>query len=436
MLRETDLSVASPEAVPAELRGALVVPGVRAFQGLDDPEITLLVPADDVEDPEVTILVPAVNEAITIADFVEWCHEGLRDAGAVGEILIVDSSEDATPALAVTGGARVLHSPKRGLGRAYIDAVPFVRGRYVVMGDADCTYDFRRLKPFVDAMRGGVEYAMGSRWKGSIEAGAMPPLHQYFGTPVTTWILNRLYGSRFSDIHCGMRGITREALIRMGIVSQSWEYASEMVLKSVRMELRTEEVPVTFLKDREGRLSHHKRSGWFSPFAAAWINLRAMFVHGAEFFLFKPGILLFLLGLLLTLPLSLGDVRIGSITFSLYTMMLGLTIAVVGLQSFFFGCLAHVFLDYTGRHRDRWRRLFRYTPSVVVSGGVFALGSILVLALVLYFVRHDYTLPTADHPILHLAVLGLLFMIVGFGTFCFTLLLHATDVRYGPGSQR
>ena len=113
-----------------------------------------------------------------------------------------------------------------------------------------------------------------------------------------------------------MRGITRDALCRMGLTSQSWEYASEMVLKSVRMELRTTEVPVTFHKDRDGRLSHHKRSGWFSPFRAAWINLRAMFVHGADFFLFKPGIVLFALGLLLTLPLQLrrdhdrpGDVQ-------------------------------------------------------------------------------------------------------------------------------
>ena len=102
---------------------------------------------------------------------------------------------------------------------------------------------------------------MGSRWRGSIEPGAMPKLHQYFGTPVTTWILNRLYGSRFSDIHCGMRGITRDALERMQLQSQSWEYASEMVLKSVHMELRTTEVPVRFLKDREGRVSHHKRVG-------------------------------------------------------------------------------------------------------------------------------------------------------------------------------
>ena len=143
---------------------------------------------------------------------------------------------------------------------------------------------------------------MGSRWKGSIEPGSMPALHRYFGTPVTTWILNRLYSSHFSDIHCGMRGITTDALERMNLQSQSWEYASEMVLKSVHMELRTAEVPVRFLKDREGRLSHHKREGWFSPFKAAWINLRAMFVYGADFFLVKPGLVLRSLGLLLTLP--------------------------------------------------------------------------------------------------------------------------------------
>ena len=110
-----------------------------------DPDIHLLLPADDVESPEVTILIPAVNEELTIVDFVAWCHEGLREAGAVGEILIVDSSSDRTAELALAGGARVLKTPKRGLGRAYIDALPYVRGKYVIMGDADCTYDFRKL---------------------------------------------------------------------------------------------------------------------------------------------------------------------------------------------------------------------------------------------------------------------------------------------------
>ena len=120
------------------------------------------------------------------------------------------------------------------------------------MGDADCTYDFRQLAPFVERFREGYEYVMGSRWKGSIEPGSMPALHRYFGTPFTTWILNRLYSSHFTDIHCGMRGITRDALERMSLQSQSWEYASEMVLKSVHMELRTTEVPVTLPQGPRG----------------------------------------------------------------------------------------------------------------------------------------------------------------------------------------
>lgn len=391
----------------------------------------LHLPDNDVAAPEVTILIPAVDEELNIVEFVDWCHEGLRTAEVVGEILIVDSSSDKTPDLALAGGARVLKTPKRGLGRAYIDALPYVRGRYVIMGDADCTYDFRKLASFVEAMRNGADYAMGSRWKGSIEPGAMPILHQYFGTPITTWILNRLYGSHFSDIHCGMRGITRDALYRMGLVAQSWEYASEMVLKSVRMGLRTTEVPVTFYKDRNGRVSHHKRSGWFSPFRAAWINLRAMLVHGAEFFLFKPGVILFSLGLLLTLPLTFGGITIGPINFNLYWMLIGLTLSVLGLQSIYFGCLAHVFLDYTGKARERWRHIFSYTSSVVTSGALFTFGFALSASVLIHYLTHHLTLPAASSTIDHLGITGLLLMITGFSTFCFTLLLHATEVRYG-----
>ncbi len=401
-----------------------------------DPDVRLLLPSDDAGSPEVSIVIPAVNEELTVTEFLSWCHEGLREAGAAGEILIVDSSTDRTPELALAGGARVLKTPKRGVGRAYIDALPYVRGKYVIMGDADCTYDFRKLSPFVNTMREGTEYAMGSRWKGSIERGAMPVHHQYFGTPFTTWILNLLYGSHFSDIHCGMRGITVDALCRMGIEGQSWEYASEMVLKSVRMGLRTTEVPVTFYKDRNGRVSHHKRVGWFSPFYAAWINLRSMFVHGAEFFLFKPGIVLFALGLLLTLPLSFGGITIGPITFNLYWMLIGLTLSVLGLQSIYFGCLAQVFLDYTGRARQRWRRIFRYTGSVIASAVIFAVGFGLSAAMLVHWVTHQFSLPDTRSVLDHLAIVGLLFMIIGFSTFCFTLLLHATEVRYGNKRPR
>src|SRR5882724_2258827 len=208
-----------------------------------DPEVTLHLPANDAADPELSIVIPALNEELTISDFVAWCHEGMARSGVRGESLIIDSGNDRTTDLALAGGARVLKTPKRGLGRPYIDALPHLR--------------------------------------------------------------------------------------RMDLHSQSWEYASEMVLKSVHMGLRTEEVPIRFSKDSEGRLCHHKRSGWFSPWQAGWINLRAMFIYGANFSLYKPGLLL-AIGLLLTLPLSFGAINVGPITFSHHWMLLGVSLVVWG----------------------------------------------------------------------------------------------------------
>jgi glycosyltransferase involved in cell wall biosynthesis len=392
-----------------------------------DPEIELLLPANDVAEPELSIVIPALNEQLTIADFVAWCHEGMKKAGIVGEILIVDSGKDKTTELALAGGARVLRTPKRGLGRAYIDALPYIRGRYVLMGDCDCTYDFRELAPFVEKFRGGAEFVMGSRFRGYIEPGSMPPLHRYLGTPVTTWILNIIFGSKFSDIHCGMRGITRDGLARMDLRSQSWEYASEMVLKSVHMNLRTEEVPIRFLKDRDGRLSHHKRSGWFSPWQAAWINLRAMFVYGADFFLFKPGIILLLLGLLLTVPLSFGTLTIGPVTFDLHWMLLGLSLSILGLQCIYMGILSQIFFDWTGETTAKWFRWFPYTRTVAIAGGMFAGGLACGGLLTRTYIHNGYHL-LAGSAVNNLGATGLLLMVLGFMTFTFTLLLHSTTV--------
>jgi hypothetical protein len=253
----------------------------------------------------------------------------------------------------------------------------------------------------------------------------MPFLHRYLGTPVTTWTLNLLYGSSFSDIHCGMRAISREALVRMQLESQSWEYASEMVLKSIRMGLRTTEVPVRFLKDREGRMSHHKRAGWTAPWKAAWINLRAMFVNGADFFVLKPGLALLVLGLLITLPLSFGPITIGPVTFSLYWMLAGVTLTVVGLQCVYFGGLAQVLYDRTGEASSRWLTRFPYDRSVALSALAFLLGVAATVPLIVNYVRSGLELPDDPGVVHHLAVTGLLAMIVGFTTFAFTLILNA-----------
>jgi glycosyltransferase involved in cell wall biosynthesis len=240
-------------------------------------------PAENpIANPEVTFLIPAANEEITVGEFVDWCKEGLARAGVTGQILIVDSSTDNTKALALQHGAEVLSVPKRGLGHAYIDAIPYVRGQYVIMGDADLTYDTRHISGFTDKLKEGYEFIMGSRFKGKIEPGAMPALHRYFGTPLTTWILNLVHGCRYSDIHCGMRGMTLAALKKINLQSTSWQYAPEMIIKAVHLKLKAAEVPINFHKDRKGRVSHHKRIGWYAPWVAGLLTIQAIFSFGGD----------------------------------------------------------------------------------------------------------------------------------------------------------
>ena len=393
-------------------------------------DVELLIPYDDVKDPELSIVIPTLNERITIEDFIAWCKEGLERAGVVGEILIVDSSSDETPQLALANGARVLRTPKRGLGRAYIDSLPYIRGKYVLMGDADCTYDFREIDGFVKAFRAGHEYIMGSRFKGYIEPGSMPALHRYFGTPVTTQILNVLYSTRFSDIHCGMRGITRDALERIELESQSWQYASEMVLKSVCLHLETTEVPVRFLKDKEGRLSHMKRNGWLEPWRAGWMNLRSMLTYGADFFLLRPGRVVLLAGLMLILAGTFG-LSIGPVTFSSFWSLLGLTLAVAGLQSFYLGCIVQVSYGYSAATSAKWMRLFEFNRAMLISAALFVAGLVLTVPLVVTYMRSGLRLPaiaTANR----LSVTGLFLLIAAFLTFSNTLVVHASAMRARP----
>jgi len=401
-----------------------------ALQPAPAAELTLLIPENDVAQPELSIVIPTLNERITIVDFLSWCKEGLAKAGVAGEVLIVDSSEDETPWLAVANGARVLRTPKRGLGRAYIDAVPYIRGKYVLMGDADCTYDFRDIKGFVEAFRAGHEYVMGSRFKGYIEPGSMPKLHQYFGTPVTTAMLNVLYSTRFSDIHCGMRGITRDALNRIELESQSWQYASEMVLKSVCLGLDTTEVPVRFLKDKEGRLSHMKRNGWLEPWRAGWINLRSMLTYGADFFLLRPGRVVLAIGLMIILA-GAGGLRLGPIAFSIYWSLLGLTLAVVGLQSFYLGCIVQVSYGYSEATAARWLRLFEFNRAMLGSALLFGSGVLLSIPLVVSYVESGYRLDGVAASN-RLAIVGLFLLIASFLTFSSTLVIHASAMRARP----
>ena len=399
-----------------------------------DPQVRLLVPQHDCPNPAVTILVPTLNEERTVGTFMDWCLEGIERSGLAVEILIVDSSTDRTPEIALEKGARVVAAPKRGLGRAYIDAIPFVRGDFIIMGDADCTYDFRDIKPFHDAYAAGAEFVMGSRFKGKIDDRAMPPLHRYFGTPVTTFILNFMFGSRFSDIHCGMRGISTDALLRMHLHSQGWEYASEMVLKSVHMKLHLAEVPIHFHKDPEGRISHMKRRGWLKPWRAGWANLKAMFVYGVDFFLGKPGAVLFALGLVLLIALLGGPVQIGPLRLSTNSMLLGFGLATLGLSMLFSAGLARILFDYSGTVGWRYQRLFSHNRVVtfcVVAGLGAGIG---LYPLVRKFLHYGY-LPEGIGVETNWAIFGIWLIIAAFQTFIFSLMVRAMRLMLPQRSE-
>jgi hypothetical protein len=370
--------------------------------------------------PLVSICVPCLNEELTIGEFVDWCHQGLAEAGVPGEVVIIDSSDDRSPEIAEAHGARVLRFPKRGLGRAYIDAIPHLRGQYAILGDCDLTYDFRVLSGFVEKLEAGQEFVMGSRFRGSIEAGAMPALHQHFGTPVTTWIFNRIYGTRFSDIHCGMRGVEIDALKRIDLQSQGWEYASEMILKATKLGLRTDEVPIHFLKDRDGRQSHHLRSGWLSPWKAGWDNLRIMFLYAPDRLLSQPGIALLALGLVLMLSVAIfGAFTILGLGIGVQAALLGMAVASVGLSGWQLGTVARVRSNLEPEFRRRILDRWTYNFGSVVAAVLVLAGVALLLPLVGDWLVGD------DHVGLHretaLSVgLGLL----GFQVFGFTLLLQ------------
>lgn len=381
--------------------------------------------------PEVSIVVPCLNEEVTVGEFVDWCFEGLAAAGVSGEVLIVDSSTDRSPVIAAEHGARVISTPLRGLGRAYIDALPHVRGQIVIMGDCDLTYDFRQLEVFIDAIRAGSDFVMGTRTKGEIEPGAMPALHRYFGSPATTLMFNIIYGTRFSDIHCGMRALTRDAFERLDLESNGWEYASEMILKAKRLGLRSTEVPVRFWKDRDGRESHLKRGGWTTPWVAGWESLRVMFLYAPDFFLLWPGAVLLALGTALCVALSGGSFHALGIGFDLHWMLFGVVCATVGYGAVQLALLARVFYDFDPAATMRLLGRVTYNRGVAASAALLVIGAVPEVILVIHWIAHGLQLSTFQYS----SVLGLLLIILGFQTFGFTLLLHMIGRRSRLGAS-
>jgi glycosyltransferase involved in cell wall biosynthesis len=286
---------------------------------------------------------PCLNEAETVATCVRKAMGFLAESGIDGEVVVADNgSTDGSQRLAGDAGARVVAIRDKGYGNALMGGIAAARGTYVIMGDADDSYDFTSLMPFVTELRKGYDLVMGNRFKGGIEPGAMPRLHKYLGNPVLSFIGRLFFPSAIGDFHCGLRGFSKEAALALGLQATGMEFASEMVVKATLWGQRITEVPTTLKKDGRSRPPHLR--SWRD----GWRHLRFLLLFSPRWLFFMPGLVLLLLGLIAGAVIEAGPVSIGSVTFDVGTLVAASAAVVIGFQGVLFWLFTRVYAGAEG----------------------------------------------------------------------------------------
>lgn len=341
-------------------------------------------PAPEAAEIELSIVMPCLNEARTIATCVAKARGFLSRAGVVGEVVVADNgSTDGSIELARAMGARVISVEQRGYGAALRAGIEAAAGRYVIMGDADDSYDFTRLDAFVAALREGADLVMGNRFAGGIEPGAMPALHRYLGNPVLSAVGRVLFRSPIRDFHCGLRGFRRDVIRRIDLRSSGMEFASEMVVKATLAECRIVEVATTLSRDGRDRPPHLR--SWRD----GWRHLRFLLMMSPRWLMLYPGLLALFSGMMLQSALAVGPVRIGPLGLDIHTMLYSAAATVLGLQLVLFSMITRAIGLATGLMPTTRaaRQLFdRFSlerglalGSLLIAGGLgLALRSVLV----------------------------------------------------------
>jgi glycosyltransferase involved in cell wall biosynthesis len=331
---------------------------------------------------ELTILMPCLNEAETLAQCVEKARLGLERSGLPGEILVADNgSTDGSQAIAEKLGARVVAVPEKGYGSALRGGVRAARGRWIIMGDADASYDFSDLGGFVKKFQEGNELVMGCRLPvggGTILPGAMPWKNRWIGNPILSFIGRLFFKCPAHDFHSGLRGFTREAFEKMDLKTTGMEFASEMVIKSTLKGLKISEVPVTLHPDGRSRPPHLK------PWRDGWRHLRFMLLYSPRWLFLVPGLVLTFLGIVFSTALALRDIQIGNVHLNVGTLMMACMTVVVGFQLTAFAFYTKIFAiaERLLPEDPKLNRLFRYftlEKGIVVSLLVLAAGLGLLL---------------------------------------------------------
>jgi glycosyltransferase involved in cell wall biosynthesis len=284
---------------------------------------------------ELTILMPCLNEAETVASCVRKARGFLQRTGIDGEVLVADNgSTDGSQELAIEAGARVVAIPKKGYGSALLGGIHAAQGRFVIMADADDSYDFSRLDMFVDGLRAGYAMVIGHRFRGGIRPGAMPLLHRYLGNPVLSFAGRLFFSSNVGDFHCGLRGVERAAALKLDLRAPGMEFASEMIVKATLAGWHIGEVPTVLSPDGRSRPPHLR--SWQD----GWRHLRFLLMMTPRWLMLYPGVCLFGIGLILELIILRGPIIIRGVGFDIHTMLYAAGATILGLQLVLFSLLA------------------------------------------------------------------------------------------------
>ncbi len=318
-------------------------------------------------------MIPCLNEALTITGCVREAMDALAASGIAGEVVVADNgSADGSQELATKAGARVVPITTKGYGNALRGGIAAARGRFILMGDADGSYDFSHLPRFVERLRAGADLVMGNRFLGGIEPGAMPWKNRHIGNPILSFTGRLFFHTRIGDFHCGLRAFTVEAYRRMDLRTTGMELASEIVIKSVLFGMRVEEVPTVLRKDGRDRPPHLR------PWRDGWRHLRFMLLFSPRWLFWYPGIFLMTVGLIIGGALVQGPLPLGRITLDVHTLLFAAVAVLIGFQAASFAVLSKFFTIRAGLRRpqasfDDW---FRY---VTLESGLVS-GSVLVAA--------------------------------------------------------
>jgi hypothetical protein len=333
---------------------------------------------------ELTILMPCLDEQETIGLCIAKAQQTLKANAIRGEVLVADNgSTDRSREIAEQLGARVVRVERKGYGAALLGGIAAARGRFVIMGDADDSYDFANLMPFVEELRAGRDLVMGNRFRGGIAPGAMPPLHRYLGNPVLTAFGRLFFKSPSGDFHCGLRGFRREAIERLDLRTTGMEFASEMVVKATLLGLSITEVPTTLSRDGRSRAPHLR--SWRD----GWRHLRFLLLFSPRWLFLYPGFALIAVGAAMFALILPGPRTIAGVTFDVNTLMYASAAVVLGTQSVIFATFTKVYAVTHGLHPPdpRLDRLFRI---VTLETGVFVGAALLLVGLAGTLVAVDF----------------------------------------------